>query len=57
MGNIDMYFSDKEREEAAQVTPIVCGDPTAEEAHEAFDKMFEEAEDKFNKLFSEVWKR
>lgn len=57
MGNFNMYFSDKEREEAAQVTPIVCGDPTAEEAQEAFDKMFEESEAAFEKMFKEVWKR
>lgn len=59
MGNFDMYFSDKEREEAeaAEITPIVCGDPTAEEAQEAFDKMFEESEAAFEKMFKEVWKK
>lgn len=41
----------------AEATQIVCGDPTEEEAKEAFDKMFEESEEAFQKLFEEVWKK
>jgi threonine aldolase len=63
MGNFDMYFSDKEREEAeaaekaAEVTTLYGGDPTVEEAQEAFDQMFEESEAAFDKMFKEVWKK
>jgi hypothetical protein len=45
MADFEMYFSDKEREEAkkkASITPLVCGTPTEQEAEEAFEKLFED---------------
>lgn len=47
MADFEMYFSDKEREEAeakkkASITPLVCGTPTEKEAEEAFEKLFED---------------
>ncbi len=47
MADFEMYFSDKEREEAeakkkANITPLVCGTPTEQEAEEAFEKLFED---------------
>lgn len=59
MGNFDMYFSDKEREEAeaAERITVECGNPTNEEAQEAFDKMFEDSSEAFDRLFKEAWKK
>lgn len=63
MANFEMYFSDAEREAAeaeekeAEVTTLYGGDPTIEEAQEAFDKMFEESEEAFERLFNDHWRK
>lgn len=66
MANFEMYFSDKEREEAearereeakAKITPIPEDQRTTEEeASEAFDELFEESHQAFNKFFSNIWR-
>jgi hypothetical protein len=61
MANFEMYFSDAEREEAeakeAEVTTLYGGDPTIEEAQEAFDSMFRESEEAFERLFNDHWRK
>ncbi len=47
MADFEMYYSDKEREEAearkqAKITPLVCGTPTEKEAQEVFEELFKE---------------
>lgn len=36
---------------------ITGGNPTDEEANEAFDKLFKESKEAYNKLFEEVWNK
>ena len=44
-----------EEEKQVTVTPIAGGNPTQEEAEEAFDKLFEESQNALDKWFDEVW--
>lgn len=55
--DIETIQNGGENDGKADVTPIVCGNPTEEEANAAFEKMFEESEEAFQKLFEEVWKK
>jgi hypothetical protein len=56
--NAGMTFDEiLSEEKEAEVTTLYGGDPTIEEAQEAFDKMFEESAEAFDNLFSEVWRK
>ena len=56
--NVGMTFDEiLSEEKEAEVTTLYGGDPTIEEAQEAFDKMFEESAEAFDNLFSEVWRK
>lgn len=56
--NAGMTFDEiLSEEKEAEVTTLYGGDPTIEEAQEAFDKMFEESAEAFDNLFSEIWRK
>lgn len=51
--NCDMSLDEiLAEEEPAKVTTLHCGDPTIEEAEQAFNEVFRESEYYFNKIMS-----
>ena len=54
--NFDYPWDKEEEQDPATVTPIAGGDPTYEEAEEAFDRLFEESQNALDKRFGEAIK-
>lgn len=54
MANFEMYFTDAEREAAANKDrkPIVCGKPSKEEEEQAFEHLAEGSEYFLNKIMT-----
>lgn len=51
--NAGMTFDEiLNEEEPAEVTTLYCGDPTVEEAEQAFDELFKESHQAFNNFMN-----
>jgi len=55
MGNFDMPWEKEEQQEQAEVTPIICGEATREEAEEAFEDLFKDSMTAFNNMT--IWRK
>lgn len=48
-------WDEEEQDQQTTVTPIVCGEATAEEAEKAFDDLFYDSNYYFEKIMKGIW--